>query len=251
MNCQHEPNQSNSDYFDQFKTTVEVLESYNANISENIDILVPECADISDNDKVKAARDYILTMAFLIQSDPGCYSNLLSDLHNQYSRGTDQLPRDLTGAYSMLNLYCPPIHVRTISQQVSSSTGSPSSTTPTVTITSSSSIPNNKSDNDTISYLTTSSVVCPVPRPCYTDLFCTQSDQPSGYHVPSTWILLNSQSTHLVFNKDHLVTNIWPSPLPMHAFIKGGHQTSSFVADVPHLGTVCYNPVSVPNILFL
>ena len=40
---------------------------------------------------------------FLKRSDKDRYSDLIASLHNQYTRGTDQYPTDLTNACNMLN----------------------------------------------------------------------------------------------------------------------------------------------------
>ena len=52
MNCKQEPQQTNSDYFDLFRTTVEVLEYYNATVSESPDVLTgTEFATMSVTEK--------------------------------------------------------------------------------------------------------------------------------------------------------------------------------------------------------
>ena len=40
---------------------------------------------------------------FLKRSNKDIYSDLIANLHNQYTRGTNQYPTDLTNAYNMLN----------------------------------------------------------------------------------------------------------------------------------------------------
>jgi hypothetical protein len=111
---------------------VEVLEYYKATVCKNTDILVDsDYDDLSPLEKIKAARDYTLAMAFLINADHARYGKLLADLHNQYSRGNNQFPQNLTSAYSMMNLYRPPIAVRPTSTTTPSTVSTnTASTTP-------------------------------------------------------------------------------------------------------------------------
>jgi hypothetical protein len=69
--------------------------------------------------------------------------------------------------------------------------------------------------------------------------------------IPTTWILLDSQSTVSVFCNKHLLQNIRTSPQKLTVSTNGGTQVSSFVGDLPNFGTVWYNPDSLANILSL
>ena len=51
---------------------------------------------------IPKARERFLAYAFLRCSDPHRYRKMISDLSNQYSRGTIQYPDDITTAFSML-----------------------------------------------------------------------------------------------------------------------------------------------------
>ena len=51
-------------------------------------------------------------MAFLKRSDKARYGQLLTDLKNQYSRGTDQYPETVTEAYNLLVSYKKPENTR-------------------------------------------------------------------------------------------------------------------------------------------
>ena len=51
------------------------------------------------------ARDKFFAMAFLMSSDPRRYKNLIVELDNDHSKGTDNYPVTLTAAYSLLVNY--------------------------------------------------------------------------------------------------------------------------------------------------
>ena len=124
MNCKQAPDQTNSDYLDQFRATVEVLEYYNINISDSAELLTEDTyANMTDNEKIKAARERTLATTFLHNSDHVRYAPLIADLNNQYIRGNDQFPCDLTTAYSLIVNYNPPI--TTARHQPSSPTSAP------------------------------------------------------------------------------------------------------------------------------
>ena len=60
-----------------------------------------------DTKRALAARDKTLAIAFLKRVRESKYGALVTDLENQYTRGTDQYPNDLTAAYNMLLNYRP------------------------------------------------------------------------------------------------------------------------------------------------
>jgi hypothetical protein len=73
-------------------------------------------------------------------------------------------------------------------------------------------------------------------------------------HAPGLhkeWILLDSQSTVLVFKNASMLTNIRRSPHVLRAMTNGGHQDSTFHGNFPNLGSVWYNSKSLANILSL
>jgi hypothetical protein len=67
--------------------------------------------------------------------------------------------------------------------------------------------------------------------------------------ISDTWILLDSQSTVLVFKNQKLVQNIRDSPSPLKVHTNGGSQVSHHVTTVRNFGTVWFNPASLANIL--
>ena len=58
-------------------------------------------------DSIKtSARNRYLAFAFLRGADRVRYGRLQTDLENQYTRGNDQYPIDITSAYNLLVNYC-------------------------------------------------------------------------------------------------------------------------------------------------
>ena len=67
-------------------------------------------------------------------------------------------------------------------------------------------------------------------------------------HIPTTWVLLDSCSTVLVFNTKKYVTNIREAPKMLTPFSNCGHQSSTEIADTKYFGQVWYNKNSLANI---
>jgi hypothetical protein len=58
--------------------------------------------------RLKIARDRTLALAFLKRANRCRFGTLWADLENQFSRGNDQYPTNLTAAYSLLVNFKPP-----------------------------------------------------------------------------------------------------------------------------------------------
>lgn len=126
-NCKQEPKQSLHDYLGHYRTVVEVLDHYGATIDEDGSILdkIPGASNkfdvggpnISSADydtlqatylkereakRAAAARDRTIAYGFLKGANPAKYYGLCADLENQYARGTNQYPEDITSAYNLL-----------------------------------------------------------------------------------------------------------------------------------------------------
>jgi hypothetical protein len=67
--------------------------------------------------------------------------------------------------------------------------------------------------------------------------------------IPSSWILLDSQSTVSVFNNARLLSNIRPSPRKLRVLTNGGTQTSTQMGTVTNFGDIWYNEASLADIL--
>jgi len=69
--------------------------------------------------------------------------------------------------------------------------------------------------------------------------------------IPSSWVLLDSQSTDSVFKNPNFLTNIRRSNSQLKVHTNGGTQVSSLVGVIKNFGTVWYNPDSLANIFSL
>jgi hypothetical protein len=58
--------------------------------------------------RLKIVRDRTLALAFLKCADRRCFGTLWADLENQFSRGNDQYPTNLTASYSLFVNFKPP-----------------------------------------------------------------------------------------------------------------------------------------------
>jgi hypothetical protein len=70
-------------------------------------------------------------------------------------------------------------------------------------------------------------------------------------NIPSTWILLNNQSTIDVFIKAKLLKNIRAAKTWMTIHCTAGTVQTNLVGDLPGYGTVWYHPTGIANKLSL
>jgi hypothetical protein len=70
-------------------------------------------------------------------------------------------------------------------------------------------------------------------------------------HIPSSWILLDSQSTIDVFQNMNLLSNIRQADGQMDIHCNAGVTSTNMVGDLGGYGTVWYHPQGIANILSL
>jgi hypothetical protein len=67
--------------------------------------------------------------------------------------------------------------------------------------------------------------------------------------IPSTWMLLDSQSAYSVFKDGKLLTNVRDSPRTLRVCTNRGTQTSTKIGTVRNFGNAWFDPNSLANIL--
>jgi hypothetical protein len=111
------PHQSLHEYLKDYQSLVQVLEHYGAaigadgpyieSVKTKLKVMHGLSGDASDAETlhkmaVTATKQQTVAIAFMKGADKRRYGALWSDLENQYSRGIDQFPTDLTSAYNLL-----------------------------------------------------------------------------------------------------------------------------------------------------
>jgi hypothetical protein len=230
-----------ADYLHNFQSRVEVLEHYGGSVGHDPTLLKsvddPTSPKGTDTCK-KLARNRALAIAFLKRADQRRFGTLWTDLENQYTRGNDQYPTDLTAAYSLLvnyktsqvtnqGRYRPP-HGNT--EEAAATTQTELGMTFAQTT-----APIAGLDGVLHAHITCFecsrkghyATTCPsastgaqvqlfqvmgvdnadATNPPVYDFTFTQNRAGIGL-IPPTWILLDSQSTVSVFNNEHFLTNI-------------------------------------------
>ena len=69
--------------------------------------------------------------------------------------------------------------------------------------------------------------------------------------IPSTWILLDSQSTVDIFNNPELLQNVCTVDQKMKIQCNAGSRITNMMGDLPGYGPVWYNWKAIDNVLSL
>ena len=106
---------SNSEYLEKMKDLIEVVEHFGeeigctqSRIASFLDRSSDDNQERSEQDFTTAklrAREEFMACLLLTQSDPKRYGNLILDVENEFTRGTDGYPNTLSKAYDMLVNY--------------------------------------------------------------------------------------------------------------------------------------------------
>ena len=233
--------------------------------------------DMFEEKLKQIAKARTLATMFLRSLDKHRYGPLLTDLHNQHSRGNYQYPQDLSAAYALILTYESPTrppprpsgpdrnsHL-TFAQTEDGVPGRDGISHPGITCFNchrrghyARQCPIASDSPQHQMFQVTGLDFCfPVNNDaCLSDdaaydheLLFTQ--HAIGRTIPAHWILLDSQSTVSVFRNRLFLRNIRPSARPLKVHTNGGTQVSHLVGDLTNFGTVWYNPDSLANILSL
>lgn len=139
-NCNQKQGQNLTEFFHEFKETVEAFEHYGGSLGKDqglinalIDVTDDECPgdppEYDPHDPEESflnaleyhtdmttyrqklegtSRNKTLAIMFLQRVNRGRYSHLMRELHNEYTRGSDLYPDDLASAYTMVDTFVPP-----------------------------------------------------------------------------------------------------------------------------------------------
>jgi len=279
-----------SSYLEHFCSLVEVLEHYGGAIGKDPGLLDATAAVSADADdatkRLKIARDRTLALAFLKRADCCCFGTLWADLENQFSQGNDQYPTNLTAAYSLLVNFKPPKrdkprrNLRSQERAVEEEDGMTFVQASEV-IAGADGVTHthvtcfrcehkghyaNKCPNGPNATLlqTEAATAVTLLQASHTEAIVaadntnqevshfTFAQLPSRHElIPSSWVLLNSQSTVSVFKNPNFLTNIRRSNSQLKVHTNGGTQILLLVGDIKNFGTVWYNPDSLANIFSL
>ena len=288
--------QSLADYLRDFQSLVDVLDHYNTSVGEDkafLDkagvLMEEEEPHVDDSNyaelrlkynlkKALTARNRSLALSFLKRADKVRYGSLWTELENQYTRGTDQYPKDLTAAYNMLLNYRRQHNGsnRRHGTHIQDEFGDDDNVQTEMSFLQSQAI---VAGTDGVIHERTKCFNCNKKghyvNECPDDTEIEQGVQmmhvvegyeedeeyesqyvfvqsdPKYSHIPSTWLLLDSCSTVSVFKTREYVGNIRKGTRTLIALTNGGQQKSKDVADTHHFGQVWFNEESMANILAL
>jgi len=249
-------------YLEEFTALVDTIEHYGGCIGYDTALIDYKMAAMTLDAKRKGAHDKLLAMDFLKKALQNQFGGLLTDLNNLYSRGADQYPKDLIEAHALLVNYQPPrTYVvkqpldkpdslardgskLTFTQLATPVPGTDRNMHPNIQCFAcknkghySNMCP--KDEDVKLFQLTEDDIGTDGHEPNFTFMSIGAREMT----IPKTWVLLDSQSTVLVFCNAKLLTNIWPCTMLLVVLTNGGCQLD--------LGTVWYNSQSHANILSL
>jgi hypothetical protein len=304
----HQGNLSLHAYLKEFQSIVQVLEHYGAAIGadgpyikaikEKLKATLPSSISEPELHKRALAASKLQTaaMGFLKRADQRRYGALWSELENNYTRGLDQFPADVTGMYHLLLSYQPAPTRPPRNDRNDRNRNTPDEDTAMSFLQDgklvagtdgekhsgikcfhcnkpghyASACPRDQSEpTEGVQML---QVAAPGNPPSWIRTSDTQeslqflqlgSEEDTPYEsaftfaqtanghtrIPSSWILLDSQSTVSVFKNPSLLTNIRASPRPLRVHTNGGTQLSNLMGHVKNFGDVWFNPHSLANIL--
>jgi hypothetical protein len=292
-------NQTLHDYLKDFQGLVQVLEHYGAALGmegpyqdavrEEVKAAHPGLTPGQYTTRtIAAAKKKSTAIGFLKRADQKRYGALWNELENNYTRGQDHYPADLTGAYNLLlNYKAPPspannrrdhhneVSGMTFLQNAVPVPGTDGTTHDRVKCYNcssfghyASSCPQTPPEQQGVQMLQVT------PEEHQADEYSADEDEPYVsaftflnvqhgpsndfiFHqrdtrsniIPDTWILLDSQSTVSVFKNRLLLSNIRTSRTTLRVHTNGGTQLSRKIGTVNNFGDVWYNEDSLANIL--
>jgi hypothetical protein len=106
LNCTKTQDQTTEEFLENLTLWADTIEYHGGAFVENYklaDAAQPDGTPRTETERRSAARD---------GADPTLYGTLVAELSNQFARGRNDYPRDLTSAYSLLVNYRTPANAR-------------------------------------------------------------------------------------------------------------------------------------------
>jgi Reverse transcriptase (RNA-dependent DNA polymerase)/Zinc knuckle len=285
------PDQSLHDYLKDYQSMVEVLEHYGAVIGtagpylalvkERVRLAAPQgttATQLEERERT-AAKLQSIAVSFMTRSDQRRYGGLCSELENNFARGLNHYPHDLTAAYNLLlNYKAAPATSRPPRRDGNTSASGAEVSGVSFLQAADPTPGTNNITHERVKCYNCQlyghySADCPTSaqdgvQMLQTTTMPTQADQipteetldsassfsfaqaATGHNIiPHDWILLDSQSTVSVFNNRALLTDIRKSNTILRVHTNGGTQISTEKGHIRNFGDVWYNPKSLANIL--
>jgi hypothetical protein len=240
-----------TEYYEQFKTLVTVLESYGGKLHD------PEGAAPPDLDLTvvgnAAARDLFMRERYLgvmliRNADSIRFDSLKTDLANDFAKGRDEYPRTLVDAHQLLLTYQPkkPPKPRYNGRgggqgggQGDGGRGGGGRGEGEQEGRSPGRWGGRNRGRGGVGYV-----------PVAFNLTQTENSFPHG--IPDHFILLDSDSTVSIFRNPDLLTNIRNVTKPLYLETNGGGQQTTYqMGTIANFGEVWFNPDSIANVLSL
>ena len=279
-----------NEYLDSFMNCVDVIIYSGGEIGLDPEMIKLAEADIgvkysegTDDQKTKihaAAKERYLATCFFLGADKHRYGRLIENTENNFIQNVNQYPKTISAAHSLL------LNYKQDPRNLIKMVGGFSDGIAFATSTTEKNKKNNKNhitchrcgkkghyanETDVCQGQTKpeSSAVAAVTTNNYEDGSEEEEDvnrnfEFCGCHqeaincklgedgkVPSSWILLDNQSTIDVFYNKALLTNIRKVPTKMNIHCNAGISTTNMVGDLAGYGTVWYHKNGIANILSL
>ena len=289
--CCQRPGQDLTEYFHEFKQTVDAFEHYGGTLGMDLGLINSLISDEDDdypgfppvydetnpeqsyaqlnayNQNLSAyrarlevlSRDKTLAIMFLQRVDQNKYAHLSRELHNEYTRGYDSYPNSLAAAYTLVDTFVPPKNPNNnrgnrgnSKKKTEEPDLGPEATTPGFLQIDTDAMPEDPVPDFANMTLDSNTDTLATDDPEFVQGYIFNQVHTDACNIPESWILLDSQSTISVFRNKAYLTNIRESRSPLILASNGGGRVRlTQVGDLKNFGTIWYNPQSLANILSL
>jgi hypothetical protein len=230
-------NQSVTEYFETYKELIAVLESYEGRLHDPEEA-APDATlltGLTVEERDTYMRDRYCAILFIRNADSHRFDGLKAELSNDFSKGRDEYPTNLTDAHKLLATYkctlttkrAPAAHAPRHTRSDGRGSGGGRGSSP------------GRGGGRTGKVLT------------QVAMSLAQLDHHFPEGIPQHFVLLDSDSTVSIFCNAALLSDIYHVDEPLYLATNGGHQIATQMGTLPNFGPVWYNPNSIANILSL